>query len=173
MIAIMFVELGKNYVGRPRPSFLRSCLGTNVEGPPSSSFLGPAVIFSDADCPALDREHLFEARRSFPSGHASLSVGGALYAQLYLLYAIGELELAPDGVVSSAVNLLSYIPMAFGFWVAASRIVDNAHHVSDVACGSMVGAWAAVVHFMFVRDATRRAEATDRIAKESGCTKEE
>lgn len=165
MLAVVFVEFGKGYVGGLRPSFARACLGPDNT---PSSYSQP--IFSDAECVYPESVALRDKRRSFPSGHAALGLGGAAYTQLYILYAMRRYQ-GPELVATSG-NLLGWIVMAFGAWVAASRIVDSAHHVGDVAVGAIVGLWTAAMHFWFisgrnalqedvveVRQATRKNEA--------------
>lgn len=143
MLSILFVELAKGYVGRLRPFFASLCL---PDVPPSARATLDTIL-SDAACAASDKGPLHDARRSFPSGHAALGVGGAVYVQLYTLYAARRVD-------GKAARLIVYAAgwtvMLFGAWVAASRIEDNAHHVGDVAVGALLGVWAAAAHFFFV-----------------------
>lgn len=151
MISILIIELGKGYVGRLRPSFARVCL-TPANPPYNPSTTSAATIrtmyMSDAECPTPDRHSLHDARRSFPSGHASLAVSGAMYGQLVLT------RLAREGIENEIVALgvyaVGWLWMTFAAWVSASRVFDNAHHVGDVAVGSVVGVCAGAVHFWYV-----------------------
>lgn len=151
MVAILLVEMGKGYVGRLRPSFASLCLGES----PSTDWTSLPAFLSDAACPTTDKGALHDARRSFPSGHAALGICGAAYFQMCIL------RVAPrfSGKLSRlALYTLGWAAIFFGSWVAASRVFDNAHHVGDVAVGSIIGLWAAVIHFWFVTSEISRAK---------------
>lgn len=143
MLAVLIVEMGKGFVGRLRPSFATLCLGEPAH--PAWTSLPP--ILSDLSCPTLDKAALHDARRSFPSGHAALAVCGAAYFQLCLLRAAPRIEGRWRRLTLYA---LGWVAMVAAAWVAASRVFDNAHHVGDVAVGSLIGLWTAGVHFWFV-----------------------
>lgn len=152
MTAILIVELLKSYVGRLRPSFAQACL---AQRPPYPDNLLSKVFYTDADCPSHDRHLLHDMRRSFPSGHAALGLGGAVYIQLCLLSVAHEVK---DEVTGTALLVLGWLFTTFGFAVGASRIVDAAHHVGDVAVGSLIGMWASAIQFWHVKGRTRRVE---------------
>lgn len=143
MIAVLIVEIGKGYVGRLRPSFATLCMA----GEPRSDWLSLPAVLSDAACPMGEKGALHDARRSFPSGHAALAVCGAAYFQLCLMRALPRVEGALRRMALYAVGWGATI---WAGYVSASRVMDNAHHVSDVAVGIIVGLWTARVHFSFV-----------------------
>lgn len=122
-------------MGRLRPSFASKCLGG--QRPYTEK-----MILNDQECTEKGTE-LTDSRRSFPSGHASLAVGGAAYAQLCAVRASRK-------GLGSWVFIAGWIVMGGGFWVAASRVVDGAHHVGDIAVGALMGIWAALVQFFWV-----------------------
>lgn len=142
MLAVLLVELGKGYVGRLRPNFAFVCL--NV--PPTPDLTALPTIYSDEQCPTPYKHLLHDARRSFPSGHAALAVCGAAYFQLCLNRALPRFT----PLKRIALYGLGWTVMVFAAWVAASRVVDNAHHVADVAAGALIGVWAACAHFWYV-----------------------
>ncbi|CAN8069302.1 unnamed protein product [Agarophyton chilense] len=150
MVGILTVELLKGYVGRLRPSFAEACLAHPA---PYGEDALSRVFRNDDDCPGDDRHLLHDMRRSFPSGHASLALGGGAYVQLCLL---ALAQGAHDGRTATAVFLLGCVPCAFGFGVGASRVVDAAHHVGDVAVGSLIGVWAAATQFWHVNARSAR-----------------
>lgn len=156
MVGIMVVELGKGYVGRLRPAFAQACLD-----PPPSMILSElqARYLEASACTTEDLEGLQDMRRSFPSGHATLAVGGAMYAQLYALYVLKRVHVSE--VVNNLVYFIATVGMVLGYFVAASRVFDNAHHVGDIVAGSVVGLWSACVHFFYVVGATERAASRD------------
>lgn len=144
MVNIFIVELSKGYVGRLRPSFAQACL--DQAAPYSQEILSRAFL-SDADCITNNKEALVDMRRSFPSGHASLGLGGAVYMQLCLT----RFAQRADGEMKAmGLMVCGWVVTTFGFWVGASRVFDGAHHVGDVAVGFVVGIVAAAVHFWFV-----------------------
>lgn len=133
MINLVFVEAGKNYVGFPRPSFARTCVGEAA----FQALSGDALTPKSLAC----TNHTFEGQRSFPSGHASLAVGMGFYAQLYLLRVARARPL---------LAIFSYLPMGAALFVVASRIVDNAHHPADAVAGALLGMWPVFTHFWYV-----------------------
>jgi membrane-associated phospholipid phosphatase len=148
MLAVLIVESGKNYVGRLRPNFAHRCLGADAM-PPSSLETLLSVIRSDAECTGV-LNGAWDGRRSFPSGHAALAVSVGVYAQLWLLRVRGGLG-AASGL---GATVLGTMALMAGLWVAASRVVDGAHHASDVAVGGVLGAYTACTHFWIVEKET-------------------
>lgn len=128
-----------------------------------SSLLTTAVT-SDTQCPTLSspslaapsgnggdfdiKEELHDARRSFPSGHAALAVAGAAYGQLVLVRLARTPALSNE--MAAIVMFVGWLWLLFSAWVSASRVVDNAHHVGDVAVGAFIGLWCAAMHFWYV-----------------------
>lgn len=155
MLAVLVVELGKGYVGRLRPNFAYACL----EAPATPDFTAIHTIFSNTQCPTANKNLLQDARRSFPSGHAALAVCGAAYFQLCLNRALSRFT----GLQRIVLYALGWGVMALAAWVAASRVVDNAHHVADVATGALIGMWAACVHFWYVVAAVPRESTKDGV----------
>ena len=106
------------------------------------------------------------ARKSFPSGHASLSFCGLGLLSLYLECKFGVSSLRtwhPDSVSGTLVltqrrrtvvvgleriiSILCYAPIVVAGFIATSRIVDNKHFPADVVGGSILGATVAkIVH---------------------------
>lgn len=163
MLATMLVENGKNFVGRLRPSFAERCLGRGAVPPTQASDL-LRVITEDSECIAGGA---WEGRRSFPSGHASLSVGMGVYFQMWTMR-VAARGACHGGLKALSIYVLGIIIFAWGLWVAASRVVDNAHHVSDVAVGAAIGGWLAAVHFQMVANETDRLEMQERDLQASG-----
>jgi membrane-associated phospholipid phosphatase len=162
MTATMLAEWTKNYVGRLRPNFAERCLGSGAV-PPSE---GPAgltrVIHGNAECVNGDLwAGAWDGRRSFPSGHAALAMGAGVYMQLWLIRyssSTGPASRADEGRRSLLASIGAVLAFAYGLYVSASRVVDNAHHVSDVVGGAGLGAWIAAAHFWRVERETVRAE---------------
>lgn len=85
---------------------------------------------------------LREGRRSFPSGHASVSMSTAVACALCLRRPIRDLVHIP-----SLRALILGCVLLFGWWIGATRIRDYRHHYIDVATGWGIGTfWAAFSH---------------------------
>jgi membrane-associated phospholipid phosphatase len=141
-------------VGRLRPDFreryVRAACGGTIDSP------------LELDCAAVDDgflvdEATFEkGRRSFPSGHSSLTAATAAYLGLHL----GSTFVWGDAVpkhggwrTASQVGgtLAAGALVASAGYVAASRVTDNRHHPDDVmfgvGIGAAIGAASYLLHF--------------------------
>eukprot|EP01083_Nonionella_stella_P134383 408946_1 len=125
----------KAVVGQPRPNFFAMCEW-------------------DADAEKCTAESFYrrhEARRSFPSGHASLSFASLGFVSLFLLYRLVELDGRPrflDGSQRQWILpkvLLSFSPIFLAFFVSISRIFDHYHSASDVTAGAVLGLSIAAI----------------------------
>ena len=93
-------------VGRLRPDFLARCqpdAGGKCQG---------------------DADEITEGRRSFPSGHSSISFAGGTFMALYLWGKLGPIR--GPGEFWKVPLILA--PLAGSGLIAASRLVDNRHH---------------------------------------------
>ena len=119
----------KIYVGRLRPNFYEKC----------------EFNISSLDCASSNGE--MEARKSFPSGHASLAFVGMMMLTLALLGKAWSFRKEhvdyKHYCIRRLLSLCALLPMAFATFVAASRIVDKWHHPSDVVAGALIGATSA------------------------------
>lgn len=142
-------ELIKNYVGYLRPEFYDVC--------------EPSVDYQTC---IADGPHAVDARKSFPSGHASISMCSLLLLTLYVNSRFGfpeyhrqlllkkqqlqqqhyreEKILAYHPAVYRFISILSLIPTALALFVAVSRVRDNRHFPADVVGGSVLGASIAM-----------------------------
>lgn len=160
MVCILITELGKGYVGRLRPHFARACLHPKVPPFSANSEHLKQVFLSDDECLTTNPEAVHDARRSFPSGHTSLAMSGSAYAQLVFTNAARS-PAATSEVVSVVFMGLGWASFLFAAWVSASRIVDNAHHVGDVAVGAALGLWCAAVHYWYVQGRNEAIEQSE------------
>lgn len=126
----------KLVVGRPRPYFATACVAF-VEG-------------SKTLCSG-DAHGVREARKSFPSGHSSLSFSAAIYVAFFIAT---KLRLSHSSSTPKTWKILVVLAAPFGAsLIAASRTVDYHHHYSDIVAGSLLGASIAMVVW-----ATRKGE---------------
>mmetsp|Transcript_31431 Transcript_31431/g.36144 ORF Transcript_31431/g.36144 Transcript_31431/m.36144 type:complete len:331 (+) Transcript_31431:114-1106(+) len=136
----------KEYVGYWRPNFYEYC-----------GF--------DEDSMQCDGDHEKDSRRSFPSGHASISFCGMTMISLFFLGKIGlhpacfvlqnssdvRYALLPrlDNIGTDQtsaylfkkriLSIISVLPMFIAIFVSASRVHDNKHHPADVIAGAIIG----------------------------------
>eukprot|EP00659_Diplonema_papillatum_P005083 gene5083-7812_t len=129
----------KNGAGRLRPDFidrLRLELGYSGDMPAS------AVV----DLACRSRNHVvIEGRRSFPSGHASMTFAGwttlGLYAAARLRARYGGRP--PIHVLATLLVFTGFFPIV----VAMSRVIDHRHHTTDVVVGSIIGLVSGLIGF--------------------------
>lgn len=134
-------EFGKRYVGRLRPNFYGMC-GFDED---------------TLSCTASEAR-IEQSRKSFPSGHASLSFCAMVLISRWLLKIVVSHEISNRsgrGTMEFTLRVLgvTVVPLSFAFFVATSRIYDSWHHPSDVIAGSLIGTFSACLSFrMFFGD---------------------
>lgn len=146
-----FTNFFKYYVGYLRPNFYTMC-----------NYDSATMTCNNND----DIKREIEARKSFPSGHASASFCGMLCLGLYLAGKVGlNHHISASNSINNNTTTLSTTnqhqppwkkfvflmalggPLFLSTFVAASRVHDNWHHPADVVAGSLVGASCAVVAY--------------------------
>lgn len=146
-LAFLFTNSFKGTVGRLRPDFLDRCK-PQLE-------LRPGVV----TCIAGSEKLVAEGRRSFPSGHASSTFGGMVFAALFTA---GQIKML-DGKAYLHKFLIFVAPILMAILVSVSRIVDYRHHWSDgniasfsacfliylVLAGSIIGILAGTCGYFF------------------------
>ncbi|KAG2488411.1 hypothetical protein HYH03_013095 [Edaphochlamys debaryana] len=121
-------------VGRYRPNFLRACWpnGTVVLSPQDQwggyPVCDPSVSESDVD----------EHRKSWPSGHSSLSAAGLGFLTFSLL---GQLRAYAPPVVEGRCWrwLVALLPGFGAVAVGVTRVLDYWHYPADVCTGLAIG----------------------------------
>ena len=108
-----------------------------------------------------------KARKSFFSGHSSLTLATTTYAGLYLhkhVFARWRGE-------GKAFAWWEPIPLgalaAVSVWVPYTRVDDNMHHVSDVLVGAGVGMASSIAFYWWQERRFRRARATGERERET------
>lgn len=147
----------KIYVGYLRPNFYDQCV-------PSYNY---------QYCTMDESTNGWDARKSFPSGHASYTFCALTLLSLFLerIFGISSIQEArlvmqtdatsPDNRESThriifrfkespmryrCYSMLCVTPLALALFVAASRVVDNKHFPADVIAGSFLG-WSIATYF--------------------------
>lgn len=139
-LTVLITDILKSAAGRPRPHFAAVC-GSYLASPPAAAFTCSGVP------QAVD-----EARRSFPSGHSSLSMSAAVFTACYLAVVLRHGSGgggAGGGRWRVWMGLIVAAPLLLAAAVAVSRTVDYHHHWSDIVAGATLGGglsmalWAA------------------------------
>ena len=86
-----------------------------------------------------------EARKSWPSGHASVSSSGLCYLTFW---AAGKLRVFSPELAGHPARLVAAgLPLCLAVFVAVSRVSDFYHHATDVLSGFALGTFLAYCHF--------------------------
>ena len=129
-ITLLATDAVKAYVGYLRPIFYDHCI-------------------PDEDYATCTGDEADEGRRSFPSGHASISFCGLGLLSFYLEKRFGASKfrnvVAPVDADSKSLamarilSVTSKTPLIVAGFIGASRLVDNMHHPADVVGGAALG----------------------------------
>ncbi len=134
-----FTESSKLLFGRLRPDFQSRARRHLCAKDASDATLCPDGKTTPLDPDPHEADEIFaDGRKSFFSGHSSFSFNFATYTSL----AIGGAFVWGDDATptSRTAGLLSQTAlMGTAFFIAASRIDDGRHHLSDVMTGAAVG----------------------------------
>eukprot|EP00741_Cyanophora_paradoxa_P021768 tig00000241_g21011.t1 len=142
---LFMTELLKNTAGQIRPDWLGRCRLS--PGAPAD----PAGAHNTGQCGG-DANLLAEGRRSWPSGHASFAFSAATFLSLFLHAVHAPHAPAADGeewhpFADAWRSFLILAPQALAGFVAASRLRDAKHGMTDILCGAALGAAIALYFF--------------------------
>ncbi|KAI8060737.1 phosphatidic acid phosphatase type 2/haloperoxidase [Gongronella butleri] len=134
-LSVVFTQLIKITVGRPRPDFLDRCQ------PPLDAQDPPLGLSNYTICSTDINSHLMkDGFKSFPSGHSSFSFAGLGYLALYFA---GKLRMFDErGHTYKGFTFI--IPLIGALLVVISRTRDYRHHWQDVTIGSLLGIACAI-----------------------------
>ncbi|XP_076462298.1 phospholipid phosphatase 1-like isoform X2 [Babylonia areolata] len=129
LVVTVFVTVIKLSTGELRPHFLAVCK-PDVD---LATCNGTQYIV-DYKCTNTEQEKMvLDSRQSFPSGHAAYGIFTAVFMILYTEWRMTGRQLLLLKLSFYAVLTL------FGLWVAATRVIDNMHHMRDVVAGGVLG----------------------------------
>lgn len=138
----LITQFLKNMTGRFRPCFYDMCKWNKT------------IVWNGLDNLCADLKWEKEARKSFPSGHASFA-----WATLFLLtlYLLGRSRLNSDnrhegltrGGRKTFKMFVCFLPTLLAAWIAVTRSMDNWHHYSDILAGSIIGGFAACFGYFY------------------------
>eukprot|EP00168_Porphyra_purpurea_P011337 TRINITY_DN2885_c0_g1_i4.p1 TRINITY_DN2885_c0_g1~~TRINITY_DN2885_c0_g1_i4.p1 ORF type:complete len:329 (-),score=82.86 TRINITY_DN2885_c0_g1_i4:852-1811(-) len=126
-LTVLLTDVLKSAAGRPRPHFAAVC-GSYLASPPAAPFTCAGAQL------AVD-----EARRSFPSGHSSLSMSAGVFTACYLAAVLRRGGGGGGGRWQVWMGVVVAAPLLVAALVAVSRTVDYHHHWSDVVAGATLG----------------------------------
>ena len=101
-----------------------------------------------------------EERKSFPSGHSSITVSATTYFVLYLRYH-GFDRFRRPGTLPWWEGLTYGALAAAAVYVPYTRVRDNRHHRTDVTAGSLIGGATSLALFYWQDRRYRRAAGSD------------
>lgn len=140
--------------GEPRPSFFGIC---NYQGFRDASISGNYTEYYNLtqfgrygdvnNCREQNSYEIYDAFMSFPSGHASLSFSGIVYASLILFMFKERSQLHYMFAILTSGGLFT-----LASWVGFTRVEDYMHKSSDVFAGAFLGSVVAYCVYIFVRD---------------------
>lgn len=133
LATLMITELLKNYVGRYRPDFYGRCWPNG-----NATYLSATLHGGWPDCYGAPST-VKEGRKSFPSGHSSLTATGCGYLAWFLLGQLMPLSPSCSGTYLYVRLFIALLPLSCPVAVGISRITDYWHHPSDVLTGWAIG----------------------------------
>ncbi|KAI9189009.1 hypothetical protein H9P43_000436 [Blastocladiella emersonii ATCC 22665] len=116
----------KNLVGALRPDFLDRC-----KPDPKNITVCTGNI---AD--------IKEGRRSFPSGHSSVSFAGMVYLSLWIATRLHVFDAGRDEAKGLRL-FAAHLPTCGAAAIALTRILDNRHSYLDITAGMLLGTYIA------------------------------
>jgi membrane-associated phospholipid phosphatase len=132
-------EVLKNLVGRMRPDFLARCI-PDADGPVYIDAFG-ATSSENPPCTNEDiaESKLQDGHKSFPSGHSSTAFALGVYVVVYCGWWLTRRPKMSAVMQTAIAEIWMAFQIAWAFGVASSRVMDNKHHVGDVAAGALIG----------------------------------
>lgn len=137
----------KNIIGNIRPDFVARCW-------PDGN-----IVWASAGVPKCSgaNDDVQQGRRSFPSGHTSMSFSGLFYCSLYLAawFRVGreERKFRRWEAVWKLIMVLG--PTLLAMFVGLTRIRDYWHHWEDVLVGATLGTTFAYVSWVYKKPYVR------------------
>ncbi|XP_065169179.1 phospholipid phosphatase homolog 1.2 homolog isoform X2 [Atheta coriaria] len=136
VINLFITEVLKSVFGEPRPHFFDTCA-------PDATACTAGDIVESYRCTNSIYSFMVirDSSRSFPSGHASLSVFTSVYCAAYIYYRFKSPSIDFGSLCKPFTMALV---MLWGPACGLSRITDHRHHWWDVLSGSILGVITAV-----------------------------
>lgn len=122
---LLMTQIGKYTVGRYRPHFYTSCMPVFEDSTNCSDVVNVGKFIDSYKCtnPELNQFQIDDLRRSWPSGHSSISFFSMTFVAVYL--GCRRNFLRSFNTVKLSAQLLF---ISFALVAGLSRIGDNKHH---------------------------------------------
>lgn len=174
LMNLLITQIGKYLVGRYRPHFLSTCQPVLPDGTNCSYDFNKGRYIDTFECSnsQLDNDQAEDLRRSWPSGHSSISFYSMIYISIYLFM---QRDFLKDYRLLKSSSQFVFVSFA---WISAlSRIGDSKHHCeffvfhhhlkakkflihlysgTDVLSGSIIGSLVAI--FIISNSTTKKVE---------------
>jgi phosphatidate phosphatase len=166
LCTLLTTEMAKFKVGRLRPYFLTVC-GIKLTKELCLDDSGYHKFVTDYHCPGDDHD-VREARKSFLSGHSSISFYAATFLIVYLHARLRRLDETNHSgncdqkshrtvkIVFRGLKILrpflQFGIFALACYICLTRISDYKHHPGDVLTGIVVGVLMALILLYFLVD---------------------
>ena len=139
---LALTNLIKLTVGRSRPNFVARCWQTTnlsvVAALPNGGGMPGYPV-----CTNPSAAEVKEGRKSFPSGHVSLTAGGLVFLSLFLLRRTSVRP--PEQTNSISRVALAVTPLLLLLLIAITRVRDYWHHPGDCVGAAVIGGGIAHV----------------------------
>lgn len=142
LCTMFLTETTKLIAGRLRPHFISLCKPDFAKLNCSAGYI---TVNDDTCTSGVTINKLLDARKSFPSGHASLAAFGAIYLQVFL-----QLRFIWTQKIRVILPLVQTGILCASIFVCVSRVNDNKHHFSDVIAGAALGTMVALLSIKYV-----------------------
>lgn len=144
VITNTLTNITKLMIGRLRPNFLEIC--KPIDNPYTTYCNSKTYLIPNKDfqCGNTDFKEVNASRKSFPSGHTSLS----FYSMIFLILFIQKVWNCKHMGILKHIIQLSLCSLAL--YVGLSRIQDNKHHYTDVIAGFLLGTLVAIITYVLL-----------------------
>ncbi|KAK3591655.1 hypothetical protein CHS0354_040563 [Potamilus streckersoni] len=143
-LTLILGEIGKLFAGRLRPHFFDVCKPDYGKIDCFRNNFSVYVNVGDQYCMGTDLSLMTDARKSFPSNHATAAFFGFTYFIIYL-----QVRFIWTRIYLFR-PLLQAAFMGVALYIAFSRIMDHKHHLIDILGGAVLGIIVAVLTVRFV-----------------------
>ncbi|KAJ0174314.1 hypothetical protein K1T71_010460 [Dendrolimus kikuchii] len=153
------VEVMKGLIGTPRPTFFDLCAPDAAKTCTGSEFV------SKYECTSTKYSSWYQmdSYRSFPSGHASMSV----YCGLFLAWYLQRRAFDWTHRTVVLVPVLQLLCISYAAICSLTRITDHRHHWWDVLAGTGIGIVTFIYAAMLIRNKLKSRSSVQSIAVKS------
>lgn len=132
---LIVTDIIKASIGRLRPHFIDACSPDVLRNKTCASF-SPYLYITDYRCTnphKLPNNKIIDTHKSFPSGHASMSLCTCVFLLIYIWRRL------PSKAPHTGRLILFLLVAALSLFVAVTRVMNHKHHSTDVIGGAILG----------------------------------